>query len=87
MRKDRKRIKHKRDDTQLQEQGSQAHDDTSLQEQEGEGHDDQLRSRARLSPTARKRAQAWSKFKKKDEPLRTEMAIKERWIMQREGAD
>ena len=65
-----------------QEQG-----DTSLQEQEGDGHDDQLRSRARLSPRARKRAQAWARFKKKDEVLMTEMALKERWIMQREGAD
>ena len=75
------------DDTQLQEQGSQAHDDTPLQEQEGEGHSYQLRNRARLSPRARKRAQAWAKFKKNDEPLRTEMVIKERWILKREGAD
>ena len=76
-----------RDDTQLQEQRSQAHDDTPLQEQEGAGHSYQLRSRGRISPRARKRVQAWTKYKKKDEPLRTKMAIKERWIMQGEGAD
>ena len=75
-----------RDDTQLQEQRSQAQDDTPLQEQEGAGHSCQLRSRDRLSPRARKRAQAWARFKKKDEVLRTEMALKERWIMQGEGA-
>ena len=50
----------------------------TLQEQEGEGHDDQLGSGARLIPRPRKRAQAWAKFKKKDKPLRTEMALKER---------
>ena len=41
-----------RDDTQLQEQGSQAQDYTPIQEQEGAGHSDQLGNRARLSPRA-----------------------------------
>ena len=58
---------------------NQQHDDTPLQEQEGAGHSYQLRSRDRLSPRAKKRVQAWAKYKKKDEPLRTKMAIKERW--------
>lgn len=39
----------------------------------------------RLSPRARKRAQADAKFKKKEEPLRTVMAIKERWILEMGG--
>ena len=66
---------------------NQQHDDTPLQEQEGAGHSYQLRSRGRISPRARKRVQAWAKYKKKDEPLRTKMAIKEIWKMQGEGAD
>ena len=42
-------------------------------------------SKVRLSPRARKRAQADAKFKKKEEPLRTVMAIKERWILEMGG--
>ena len=38
----------------------------------------------RLSPRARKKAQADARFKRKMEPLRTVMAIKERWILEGE---
>ena len=44
-------------------------------------------SRVRLSPRARKKAQADAKFKRKMEPLRTVMAIKERWILEGEETE
>ena len=40
----------------------------------------------KLSPRARKRMQSQAKFKRKEEPLRTEMRIKERWLT-REGME
>ena len=38
-----------------------------------------------LSPRARKKAQADAKFKRKEEPLRTKMAIKEKWTVRGGG--
>ena len=45
----------------------------------------QGKKKVSLSPRARKKAQADAKFRRKEEPLRTEMAIKERWILEGGG--
>ena len=39
----------------------------------------QLKQRGKLSPRERKRAQSQARFKRSEEPLHTEMRIKERW--------
>ena len=39
----------------------------------------QLRRKGKLSPRDRKRAQSWARFRRTEEPLRTELRIKERW--------
>ena len=40
--------------------------------------------RKRLSQQERKRLQSIAKYKKKEEPLRTEMRVKEKWILKRQ---
>jgi hypothetical protein len=45
----------------------------------------QVRKRISFSPRARKKAHADAKFRRKEEPMRTEMVIKERWIL--DGGD
>ena len=39
------------------------------------------------SPRARKRLQSQARFKRKEEVLRTEMKIRERWVLSEEGME
>ena len=43
--------------------------------------------RRRLSQQERKRLQSIARYRKKEEPLRTEMKIKEKWVVKREGTE
>ena len=49
--------------------------------------EEQRQRKERLSPRERRRAQSRAKFKRGEEPLRTEMRIKERWIVRKKGTE